>query len=162
MNPYAGYDDVDSSPFLFFGEGDDRLLPMERVVAVTLGGVDLAFPFSVLKEERVVAYQVEGEELVVFFKPGTVSALDRSFIRESRDVGATGVFDPNLDGRQLSFRADGDDIVDEETGSVWNILGVAIEGPLAGKRLEPIVHGAHFWFAWAVFKPDTTVYRGAG
>ena len=162
MNPYAGYDAVDSSPFLFFGEGDDRLLPMERVVAVTLGGVDLALPFSVLEEERVVDYQVEGEELVVFFKSGTVSALDRSFIRESRDVGATGVFDPNLDGRQLSFRADSDDIVDEETGSVWNILGVAIEGPLTGKRLEPIVHGAHFWFARAVFKPDTTVYRGAG
>ena len=162
MNPYSGYDDVDSSPFLFFGEADDRLLSMERVVAVTLGGVDLAFPFSVLKEETVVDYQVDGEELVVFFKPGAVSALDRSSIRESRDVGATGVFDPNLDGRKLSFQADGDDIVDEETGSVWNILGIATQGPLAGKRLEQIVHGAHLWFAWAVFKPDTTVYRGGG
>jgi hypothetical protein len=28
----------------------------------------------------------------------------------------------------------------------------------AGSRLEPVVHGNHFWFAWAVFQPDTRVY----
>ena len=34
-NPYAGYDRVDQSPFLYDGELDDRLLPMERIVSVS-------------------------------------------------------------------------------------------------------------------------------
>ena len=108
----------------------------------------------------MVSYTVNGQELVVWFVPGTQSALDRSAIDQSREVGATGVFDPHLDGRALTFRADGDRIVDNETESVWNILGTATEGPLAGKRLTPIVHANHFWFAWAAFKPDTRVYTG--
>jgi hypothetical protein len=59
----------------------------------------------------------------------------------------------------LTFRREGDDIVDEQTGSRWNVLGQAIAGPLAGAQLVPIVHGDHFWFAWAAFKPDTLIYR---
>ena len=50
-----------------------------------------------------------------------------------------------------------DGIVDEETGSVWNTLGKAISGPMAGTELEPVIHQNHFWFAWAVFEPDTEI-----
>ena len=159
-NPYIGYDKVDNPPFLLLDEPDGRLPPKERVVAVTIGDADVAFPFSILERERVVNYSVNGRDLTVFFKPGTVSALDRSSIKESRDVGATGVFDPIVDRQKLSFRTDGEDIVDNETGSVWNILGEAVEGPLTGKTLAPIVHANHFWFAWGAFKPDTKIYQG--
>ncbi len=159
-NPYIGYDKVDNPPFLLLDEPDGRLPPKERVVAVTIGDVDVAFPFSILERERVVNYSVNGRDLTVFFKPGTVSALDRSSIKESRDVGATGVFDPIVDRQKLSFRTDGEDIVDNETGSVWNILGEAVEGPLTGKTLAPIVHANHFWFAWGAFKSDTKIYQG--
>jgi hypothetical protein len=41
---------------------------------------------------------------------------------------------------------------------VRDILGQAIDGPLAGAQLTPIVHGDHFWFSWAAFKPDTVIY----
>ena len=159
-NPYIGYDKVDNPPFLLLDEPDGRLPPKERVAAVTIGDVDVAFPFSILERERVVNYSVNGRDLTVFFRPGTVSALDRSSIKESRDVGATGVFDPSVDRQKLSFRTDGEDIVDNETGSVWNILGEAVEGPLTGKTLAPIVHANHFWFAWGAFKPDTKIYQG--
>lgn len=159
-NPYAGYDRVDNPPFLFQGDLDGRLLPKERIVAVTIGDEDAAFPFSILEGEMVVNYSLSGQDLVVFFKPGTASALDRSSIEDSRDVGATGVFDPELEGEKLIFRAQGDDMVDECTGSVWNILGEAVQGPLTGKVLTPIVHANHFWFSWAAFKPDTQIYQG--
>ncbi len=161
-NPYAGYDEADNPPFLFDGELDGRLLPKERVAAVTIGEVDVAFPFSILEKERVVNYTVSGQDLVVFFKPGTLSALDRSSIEDSRDVGATGVFDALLDGKKLTFRAAGNNFVDNETESVWNILGMATEGPLTGERLTPIVHANHFWFSWGAFKPDTKIYQGGG
>ena len=73
-------------------------------------------------------------------------------------MGATGIFDPNLNGELLTFSLVGEDFQDEQTGSTWNILGQAINGPLAGESLTPILHGDHFWFSWAAFKPDTLIY----
>ena len=160
-NPYVGYDRADSPPFLFDGDLDGRLLPKERVAAVNIGEVDAAFPFTTLSEEKVVNYTVAGQDLVVFFKPGTRSALDQLLIGDSREVGATGIFDPELDGQKLTFRAEGGKFVDNETGSTWSILGRAIEGPSTGQQLTPIVHANHLWFAWAAFKPDTLIYQGA-
>ena len=159
-NPYYGYDRVDQTPFLFSGQPDDRLLPMERVVALTLDDRPLAFPFMTLEQEGAVNYEINGQNLVVLFQAGTASALDQSRIAESRDVGATGVFEVDVDGQMLTFRLGGDGLVDDQTSSVWNVLGQAVSGPLTGKSLTPIVHGNHFWFAWAAFAPETEVYRG--
>ncbi len=50
--------------------------------------------------------------------------------------------------------------MDTETGTAWSLLGQAIDGPLKGSQLEPVVHGTHFWFAWAAFRPDTALYEG--
>ena len=160
QNPYVGYDQVDNPPFLFQGPTDGRLLPKERVAAVSIDGVDAAFPFSALSQEKVVNYTIGGQDLVVFFKLGTQSALDQSSIAESRDVGSTAIFDPNIDGRKLSFKSENDQFVDNETSSVWNLLGEAVAGPMTGSMLTPIVHANHFWFAWGAFKPDTLIYQG--
>ena len=160
VNPYAGYDRVDNPPFLYDGVIDGRLLPKERVVTVTIGDVEAAFPFSVLVDKGTVNYNVGGTDLAVFFKPGTRSALDSRNIADSNEIGAAALFEANLDGTKHTFKNDGDKIVDEETGSVWSILGEAIEGPLAGKKLIPVVHINSFWFAVAAFKPDTKIYQG--
>lgn len=161
QNPYAGYDRADNPPFLFKGKPDGRLLPKERVVAVTVGNTDVAFPFSLLAKERLVTYALDGRDIVVFFKPGTRSALGSREIASAEDVGAAAVFEAHVGDRTLNFRAQGDVFVDEQTGSRWNIIGQAIEGPLRGKKLAPVVHANHFWFAWAAFKPGTTIYRKA-
>ena len=158
-NPYAGYDTIGQSPFLFDGELDGRLPAMERVVTVSLDGLDVAYPLSVLSEVHVIDDTQDGVDLVVWHLPGTSSALGASTIADGNDVGATGVFDPNLDGRMLSFEFQDNAFVDQETGSIWNVLGQTIDGPLAGQSLTPIVHGNHFWFAWAAFRPDTIVYQ---
>ena len=160
LNPYVGYDTVDNPPFLFRGKTDGRLQPKERVVALTVDGEDVAFPFEILQEERVVGYGSGEHEVVVFFESGTTSALNARSIRGSDDVGASGVFRTVVDGDRLTFRADGDLFMDNETGSTWSILGLAVDGPLTGKQLEPVVHANHFWFAWGAFKPDTKIYEG--
>ena len=171
-NPYGGYDRADEPPFLFQGELDGRLLPKERVAAVTLDGQSIAFPFTALERERAVNHRLADTALAVFFAPGAVSALDRSNIAASRDVGAVGVFEATLNGQTLTFSPAATDnaaasgaaalrdgeFTDAETGTTWNILGQATAGPLAGQRLTPVVHGAHFWFAWAAFRPETTIY----
>lgn len=159
-NPYVGYDAIGSDPFLFTGVVDGRLPATERVVSVSVAGVDVAYPYSVLAELRVVHDVVGQQSIAVFYSGGTASALGARVIAEAEDVGATGVFDPVLDGETLTFTAEGDQFVDAQTGSVWNILGEATDGPLAGTRLTRLTSGDHFWFSWAAFKPDTLLYTG--
>lgn len=158
-NPYVGYDDVNSSPFLYTGPRDNRLRPMERVVTVSIGQEDVAYPFSALERVRVVNDTVGGVPIVVIFVKGVASALDRSSIADSRDIGTAAVFQRRLGGRTLAFRQRSGDVVDEQTGSMWSILGQGTTGPLRGKHLTPVVSGQHFWFSWAVFKPKTRIYK---
>ncbi|MCL6552937.1 MAG: DUF3179 domain-containing protein [Firmicutes bacterium] len=157
-NPYVGYDDVNASPFLYTGPTDRRLRPMERVVTVSLGGHDVAYPFSALATVGVVHDVVGGVPIVVFYQKGTASALDAGDIAAGRDVGAAAVFSPVLDGRRLTFTARGVQFVDAPTRSTWNILGQATGGPLAGQRLAPVPHGNHFWFSWASYRPQTRIW----
>ena len=161
-NPYEGYDRADNPPFQIDGGLDGRLLPKERVATFTIDDTAAAFPFTVLDTERVVNYEVSGKKIVVFFKPGTRSAFDGLLVGDTEEIGSTGVFEAVLDGRALTFRPEGDTFVDIESGSVWDILGKATGGPLAGDTLTPIVHDNTFWFAWASFKPDTKIYQGSG
>jgi hypothetical protein len=164
-NPYAGYDTYDNplssggELALFAGEADARLEPAERVVTVAINGIDVAYPLSILSEAGVIADTQGEQDMVVFHTGGTASALGARIIAEAEDVGATGVFDPNVNGQKLTFTTDGENFVDAETGSTWNILGQAIDGELAGQQLTPIVHANHFWFSWAAFKPDTIIYQ---
>jgi hypothetical protein len=161
-NPYLGYDRADQNPFLFRGVIDGRMAPMERVVAVSLGGEAVAYPYSELEQAGVVHDELGGQEIVVFWQAGVSSALDAARIDEGRDVGATGVFDPQVGDQRLSFTSDAEGaIFDRETGSLWSITGHAIEGELAGSRLEPVGHGDHFWFAWAAFEPETRIWTAS-
>jgi Protein of unknown function (DUF3179) len=158
-NPYVGYDRIDQPPFLFQGTPDGRLPPMERVVTVSRNNEDLAVPYSILRQRRVVEEKVGGREIVVVYQPGTTSALDGANIATSRDVGAAAVYEPAVDGRHLTFTWQSDAFVDQETGTLWTLLGQATTGPLAGKRLAPVPHLVPFWFAWAAFKPSTRIAR---
>ncbi|MEM8858848.1 MAG: DUF3179 domain-containing protein [Chloroflexota bacterium] len=160
-NPYAGYDTVGRNPFLFDGELDGRLPAVERVVAIASEdvGVDVAYPFSVISEVGAVNDTQGDLELVVFHIGGATSALGAAVIADAEDVGSAAVYSPVVDGQKLTFsRADDKTFTDDETGSTWNIFGEAIDGDLAGSQLEPIIHGNHFWFSWAAFKPDTVIY----
>jgi hypothetical protein len=158
-NPYVGYDDVSSSPFLYSGPADGRLRPMERVVTVALNGEAAAYPFTHLEQHGVVHDTVGNTPVVIFFQKGTASALDASRIAGSRDVGAAGVFHPAVEGRTLTFRSEGGRLLDAETGSGWDPFGRAISGPLTGQRLQPIVHANHFWFAMAAFYPEVRIWQ---
>ena len=132
---------------------------MERVLTVSLGTEDVAYPFTTLERVGVVNDTVGGVPIVIFYAKGVTSALDRSSIADSRDVGTAAVFRRQLAGRTLTFRRRGEAFVDAETGSTWSLLGEATAGSLRGKKLIPVVSGQHFWFSWAVFKPQTRIYK---
>src|SRR6266542_898919 len=141
-----------------------RIMMWHEIVNDVAGGETEAFPFSELRREAVDGTAVAGDRvgdtpIVVFWAPGTVSALDAPEIPDSEDVGAAVAFRPILDGRTLSFSAGPTGITDEQTGSRWNIEGLAVDGPLAGRRLQPAVALDSFWFDWAAFHPDTRIFR---
>jgi hypothetical protein len=156
-NPYPGYDDLNSKPFLFTGRIDTRYPAMTRVVGIEAGDEALAVPLMLLEKEHVVNTEVAGQPLVVFWSRGTSSPLDSLRISGGRDIGSTGVFSAAVNGRPLTFESDGDVIRDVQTGSLWNITGRAVIGRLDGTSLQSIAHVDTFWFVWAVFLPHTHV-----
>lgn len=155
-NPYAGYDDAESPPFLFVGDVDGRLPPKARVITIP-AEEPVAYPFELLQREHVVNDEVDGDEVVVFWEAGTASALDSRQIAQGADVGAAAVYRREVASQTLTFEWDGESFVDSETGSRWTLAGKALDGPLAGKELAPVIHDNTLWFAWAAFKPETRI-----
>jgi hypothetical protein len=161
QNPYSGYDDVTTSPFLFDGDSDPRLPAKERIVGIRRNDDSAAIVLESLSSVGVLATEVDGDLLSVWHLPGTATALEGSSVAGGRDIGAVGVYLPIVDGQVLNFhRTDDGVFIDAETGSSWNIQGLALDGPLAGQRLEPVEHLDTFWFALAAFEPDTRVVTG--
>lgn len=159
QNPYVGYDDIKKKPFLFRGETDGRLRPMEKVIALHMEGNTRAYPYAITRKKRVIHDEANGEPIVVFHAKGATSALDQSSISDSKEAGSTGVFDPRVNGQTLTFTYKEGRFVDDQTGSTWDITGRAIEGMMRGQQLKRHVHGDYFAFAWFAFRPETELYK---
>lgn len=160
QNPYPGYDAEDSDPIgaFFNGDIDRSQLAKARIVGINDDAGSVAVRFEDLAEQPVIPVTEGGRNLVVFHLEGLSSALDSFEVGGGRDVGQTGVFVAEAaDGTELTFEADGENFVDEETGTTWNIIGQAVDGPLAGEQLTAVSHLDTFWFAWATYRPDTVV-----
>lgn len=158
-NPYRGYDDIDNSPFLFDDPTDPRLPAMERVLNISLGGIDRLYPFALFRDRPLIHDTVAGTPVIVMARHGTLSALDREAIAASRPIHSASAFDRRVAGQVLEFTLRDGAIVDRTSGSRWNLLGQALAGPLAGSRLKPLPGGVHFAFAWLAFNPDSEIYR---
>ena len=156
--PYTGYDDSDNqNPFLFLGEVDPRLPAVTRVAAFDLGTGAVAYSFPFLAENPVINDVIGDSPIVIFFDNETESAFrSRQLGGEFSVVGSSTAYFREVDGRVLTFSADGNGTLrDDQTGTTWDRFGRAKSGELAGTELDPVIHGDHFWFAWASFKPDT-------
>jgi hypothetical protein len=158
-NPYAGYDRIDQSPFLFSSSVDKRLPPMERVLSVSVGNRHRLYPLSLLDKHAIANRELGGVPYVVFAKGGMSSPLDSASIADGRPIPAATAFDRRLDGRSFEFAMREGRYLDAATGSEWNILGEATAGPLKGKRLVPVESGVHFAFAWLAFNPGSEIVR---
>lgn len=165
QNPYQGYDSPgNDDPFLFAGEPDPRLPATAHVLGVEASGRQMAFEYEDLARRAEDGHAVEqtrvgGQDVVVFWKRGTASALDQPKIATSRDVGSATAYEPRSRGRLLHFEAAPDGFVDVETRSRWDLFGRAVDGPLRGARLRAVPAVDHLWFSWAAFFPDTEIYR---
>ena len=160
-NPYVGYDALDGKPWEKFFDNstlDKRLPAMERIISISSISGNKIYPFSILQEEKIISDHFDGTDLVIFYKEGTVSILDQKDISKSRSVGSATVFSSVVDGTKHTFLHKGENFVDKQTNSIWDITGKCIMGPQKGKSLEKIVYSSHFAFAWLNFHPESEIY----
>ncbi|WP_423919182.1 DUF3179 domain-containing protein [Candidatus Poriferisodalis sp.] len=161
-NPYVGYDESDGRPTFFGDVPDPRLPPQTRVLVIRHGGAAVAVELDTLQVGGVMPVDLGGVPVVAFHLPGTATPIQNQQVAFGRDVGATGVFDPTVDGQLLTFVRVADAassagpgaFTDDQTGSTWTVLGRALDGPLVGTQLQPIEHVDTFWFAAAAYDPD--------
>jgi hypothetical protein len=115
------------------------------LVGVEAGGASKAYPFDALVRQNPLIDNV-----------GTTPVL----VLLAEDGKSVRVFDRRLDGRALEFfkKQDSPALFDSETGSQWDFGGVAVSGPLAGRRLEKIASLKDYWFDWKTYHPNTGVY----
>ena len=161
-NPYRGYDRVGDRPFLLRGTPDPRLPAMQRVLGISLESTSVAYPLPGLLERTPINEEIDETPVVVFAKAGALSALDTETIRSSRFVPTAAAYDRRVGAQELTFERRNDAVVDRETGSRWNVLGHALDGPLAGSRLTQVDDGVFFAFAWLAFQPASEIRSKAG
>lgn len=151
-NPYVGYSSS-ARPFLYDGDLDDRLPALSRVVGVSINNQSTAYPFEQLEAAGAINDTVDGVPIVVMWGAAhTADALDRSVMVDSRAIGTGVAFIARAEGETLTFTVAGEDLfTDDRTGSTWNLLGQAVDGPLEGAQLEFAPHRNEFWFAWFAF-----------
>lgn len=158
-NPYVGYDDINNPPFLYDGPPIPGTLPPKaRILAIATENEAIAYPFTVLSQVKLVNHTLDGHPILILWQAGVASALDKSIISEGTDVGSAVAFSRILDGQILTFEWVNGQVRDVETGTIWDIFGTAVSGPLAGSQLTPVISINHLWFSWAAFRPDTRVY----
>ncbi len=73
---------------------------------------------------------------------------------------ATAVFKRNIANSVRTFRSQDGHFVKDNTGTRWNLVtGEATSGKDKGKRLERLPAVNIYWFAWARYYPETTIYK---
>lgn len=142
VNPYAGYD-APNAGFTFPLPPVTSLPPKEFVLGVASEGVTAwAFPFSSLDEIFPMA-ALTGSY-----------GVSNGVMFWDRQRQAASAYSRSVGGELLNFRAGSDDIFDVETGTRWTVDGLAVEGPLAGTRLDRVDQAyVGYWGAWQAFFP---------
>lgn len=160
-NPYAGYDDIDESPFLFSQETDGQYPPMQRLTALEIEGEAAGYLQEDLEENRLIQDTVGGRDVILIHEKGTASGLDDDSVAGGRDIGSVSAFFRDTEEGPLTFHLEDGVIVDEQTGSAWSWSGRAAAGELEGIQLEAVPFQVDtFWFAWSTYRPDTRMVSG--
>ncbi len=145
------YDLYEADAFLLFpqGELDRRRFGKERVLGIPDGNGGIAFPFGEL--------QSQGDLAVV----NATALRGPSVILWDSEARAAQAYRPRTENGAATLAVVGDHFEDVESGSIWNVEGLAISGSRAGQELIKIPDAfVAFWFAWAAFHPQTELWTG--
>ena len=151
---YGNYSDASRPPLFDMAYNDSRLLPKIRVIGVIMGSETKAYPmFSFDDGRAIINDNVNGVPIAVFGDPG--SRMMRAFIANAKGQDLTLKLISGTEKGSLS----GVRFVDDETGSSWNLNGVAIAGSLTGEKLSQPKSYVAYWFAWSAFNRATELWE---
>jgi len=115
----------------------------DYVVGLVLGNIAKAFYYEDVAEVRVINDTLAGSPVVVWAENNDFTAYLR-----------------RLGDQTLTFVLEGDEIVDLETGSIWDLRrGLAKEGSLAGKGLQSVPSLSSYDWAFEDFYPQGEIYQ---
>jgi len=119
--------------------------PARFVLGMAGGGKARAWPFDWLVNQPVVNDHFDGEPILLAF---------------DKPTGGGYSYSRRLDEETLEFGLDDGKLVDKQTRSRWDpSSGRAVEGPLAGKQLRPVVAIISFRQAWEAFHPESAYWK---
>lgn len=142
VDPYGDYY---TNPQVIFPvkNRDDRMHPKEIILGFDTDAKYKSYKIADVESEEIINDTVGGKNIVlVSVAPYMVRAFERT-----------------VDGQTLEFVFDNAKIKDKQTGTLWNLEGIAISGPLQGKNLQRVAYSPGFWFEWVAFHPETEVYE---
>ena len=132
---------------------------MERIVDIESNGNYKVYTFTSVAKSGVINDTFKNKNVVLFYKPGTISILDEKEISTSKDVGSVTVFNAMLNQQLITFKMKKGKFFDTKTESKWDITGYCYSGKLKGEQLKIEPHSNHFAFAWLAFNPTSEIYK---
>lgn len=146
--PYGSYRTADDYLIFPVANEDGRLGNKDRVHGIVLEGDARVYPFSSFgMEVSVLNDQLNGKNLVV-----VGNAKDNFIVSYLNDRG---------DGTPFSFAPVQNQyptVMKDDEGNMWDVSGTAVSGPRKGMRLAHARSFMGYWFSFAAFYPDVTIY----
>ena len=138
--------EVGKMPVRINAKIEETFAPRTLVVGIKIGDKSKAYPFSAIEKQSPIIDKIGETDIVILL------AEDKKSVR---------AFERNVEGKLLELlrKPDSNELVDAETGSVWDFSGKATSGTLAGKQLKKITVLKDYWFDWKTYNPNTLVYQ---
>ena len=104
-----------------------------------------AYPLTQFAKTAIINDTVNGVPLLIF---------------HDKESFATSVFRRIVDNKVILFTSTDGHFAKDNSGTEWNLItGKATSGKHKGKRLQRLSSVNIYWFAWARFYPETTIYK---
>ncbi len=144
-DPYGQYTSPDSyyntgDPYFPVMHSDSRLNPKEVVVGIKIDGEPVAVSKKSVAEKRAINFNVEKTFLVAFY---------------DEELDSVNVFNASHKNGVHSFIFQDNNLIDEDSGSLWLADGTCISGEFESSKLIPVDHFDVMWFGWVAYYPDT-------
>ena len=128
---------------------DERLPNKSLVIGVQIADKNgkkhfRAYPLTQFSDRAVINDTVNDVPLLIF---------------HDKDSFATAVFKRTVSNKTQTFTHKDDYFTQDSSGTQWNLItGEATSGKYKGERLERLLAVNIYWFAWARYYPETTIY----
>jgi hypothetical protein len=128
--------------------------PHQLMLGVLTAGQAKAYPVKTLLAEKLIQDEVNQQPLLLLVGPdqASIRVFRAQLAGESDRLTFTRTAHADLNTEKI--------MVDQESGSLWNFQGCAVEGKWTGHCLTQIDASKDYWFDWLNHHAGTKTYRG--